>query len=246
MNTPRSNPDDLRCGEYVLGVLDAAGRKQFEQALQRDPQLAANAARWQSRLMPLNEDIGEIEPASYVWARIESELGFAPAGTSRPRPTSRLGRRLWDDIRVWRWIGIGSSVAALALVVYSIFPVRDESVVLPGRDTYQVASIVRDGGAPGWSAIIDAGHERMVIVPAGSTSIAADHASELWVIAPGARPVSLGLIATDRPTIVSLPPTRLALLNARSILAVSLEPRGGSPTGQPTGPVLAKGVVGGT
>ncbi|WP_410833724.1 anti-sigma factor domain-containing protein [Paraburkholderia sp. SIMBA_030] len=53
-------------------------------------------------------------------------------------------------------------------------------------------------------------------------------------------------MAADRPTIVSLPQDRLAQLNPRTTLAVSLEPHGGSPTGQPTGPVLAKGLVGGT
>lgn len=31
------------------------------------------------------------------------------------------------------------------------------------------------------------------------------------------------------------------LLKASVVLAVSLEPRGGSPTGQPTGPVLYQG-----
>ncbi|CAD6519665.1 hypothetical protein LMG27952_01181 [Paraburkholderia hiiakae] len=239
MNTPLSSPDDLRCAEYVLGVLDAAGRRHFEQALQRDSQLAASVAGWQNRLMPLNEDIDEIAPAPYVWARIQSELGFAPIETSRPRV------RLWDDIRLWRWIGIGSSLAAMALVILSVLPVRDRSIAGPGHDAYKVASLVRDGGGAGWAAIVDVERARMVIVPANGTPVAADRSTELWLIPPGAQPLSLGVIAGDRPTIVSLPQTRLALLNARATLAVSLEPRGGSPTGQPTGPVLAKGVVGG-
>ncbi|KXU86490.1 anti-sigma factor [Paraburkholderia monticola] len=239
MNTPLSSPDDLRCAEYVLGVLDAAGRRQIELALQHDRQLAASVARWQNRLMPLNEDIGEIEPASYVWARIQSELGFAPVEAPRPRV------RLWDDVRWWRWIGIGSSFAAMALVILLILPVRYGPVVGPSHDGYKVASIVRDGGAAGWTAIVDVERARMVIVPAYGNPVAADRSTELWLIAPGERPVSLGVIAVDRPTIVALPQTRLALLNERATLAVSLEPHGGSPSGQPTGPVLAKGVVGG-
>jgi anti-sigma-K factor RskA len=240
MNTPLSSSDDLRCAEYVLGILDAAERRQIEQALQRDPQLAASVASWENRLMPLNEDIGEIAPPPHVWTRIQSELGFAPAQPPRPRV------RLWDDVRLWRWIGIGSSLAALALAVLSILPLREEPAVVSAPGSYKVASIVREGGTAGWSAVIDAGRARMVVVPATSTSIAANRSVELWLIPPGAKPVSLGVIATDRTTIVSLPQARLALLNAQAVLAVSLEPRGGSPTGQPTGPVLAKGVVGGT
>ncbi|QBR03261.1 anti-sigma factor [Paraburkholderia pallida] len=239
MNTPLSSPDDLRCAEYVLGVLDSAGRRQIEQALLRDPKLAASAARWQSRLMPLNEDIDEIAPAPYVWARIQSELGFAPVEAPRPRV------RLWDNIRLWRWIGVGSSIAAMALLILSILPVRDARVAVPGQEGYKVASLVRDGGRAGWTAIVNVEQARMVVVPPNDIPVAADRSTELWLIAQGGRPVSLGVIAADRPTIVTLPQARLAQLNARAILAVSLEPRGGSPTGQPTGPVLAKGIVGG-
>ncbi|HHX4174269.1 TPA: anti-sigma factor, partial [Burkholderia contaminans] len=35
----------------------------------------------------------------------------------------------------------------------------------------------------------------------------------------------------------------VARLDARAVLAVSLEPHGGSPSGQPTGPVLATGAM---
>ncbi|WP_341316423.1 anti-sigma factor [Paraburkholderia sp. IMGN_8] len=243
MNTPLHDPDDLRCAEYALGVLDAAERKQIEEAMQHDPQWAANVARWQNRLMSLSEDMGEMTAPPQVWARIQSELGFA---RSAPRG-SRV--RLWDNIRLWRLIGIGSSVAAVALAivsVVSVVPFGQAPVTVPGNRDYMVASLVRQGGGAGWTATVDVQRARMVIVPAGGVPAAADRSTELWIIPPGARPISLGVIAADRPTIVSLPQDRLAQLNPRTILAVSLEPHGGSPTGQPTGPVLAKGLVGGT
>jgi len=37
----------------------------------------------------------------------------------------------------------------------------------------------------------------------------------------------------------------VARLGPTALLAVSVEPPGGSPTGQPTGPVIAKGAIGG-
>jgi anti-sigma-K factor RskA len=237
MNTPLHDPDDLRCAEYALGVLDAAERRQIEEAMRHDPHLAANVARWQNRLMPLSEDIGEITASPHVWARIRFELGFA-------RPAPRV--RLWDNVRLWRVIGIGSSVVAVALAIVSVLPVGRAPVTAPGNQDYMVASIVRQGGGAGWTATVDIQRARMVIVPADNVAAVADRSTELWIIPPGARPISLGVIAADRPTVVSLPLARLAQLNARAILAVSLEPSGGSPTGQPTGPVLAKGAVGGT
>lgn len=242
MNTPSHNPDDLRCAEYALGVLDADERRQIEEAMQRDPRLAANVARWQERLIPLSEDVGEMAPAPYVWARIQSELGFAPAAPYRPRAT------LWDNLRLWRWVGIGSSVTAVALAIVAVVPVwRGPAAVpeVPGNSGYLVANIGREGGGAGWTATVDVRRARMVIVPANGTPVAADRSTELWLIPSGARPISLGVIAANRSTIVTLPPARLAQLDSRAILAVSLEPYGGSPTGQPTGPVVAKGGIGG-
>jgi anti-sigma-K factor RskA len=40
---------------------------------------------------------------------------------------------------------------------------------------------------------------------------------------------------------IKVPLDLLARVNKEAVLAVSLEPPGGSPTGQPTGPVIANG-----
>ncbi|MGH7153988.1 MAG: anti-sigma factor domain-containing protein, partial [Acetobacteraceae bacterium] len=65
---------------------------------------------------------------------------------------------------------------------------------------------------------------------------------ELWALPPGAtRPISLGVVpAATRGLVVSHPAVPLTL---RTQLMVSLEPKGGSPTGQPTGPVLFAGTL---
>ncbi|KAF0114734.1 MAG: hypothetical protein FD150_1373, partial [Rhodobacteraceae bacterium] len=61
---------------------------------------------------------------------------------------------------------------------------------------------------------------------------------ELWIIAPNANPVSLGLLQ-DRPLVVTYPTPPEGF-----VFAVSVEPEGGSPTGQPTGPVILTAEVG--
>ncbi|MEM5370860.1 anti-sigma factor [Paraburkholderia azotifigens] len=57
----------------------------------------------------------------------------------------------------------------------------------------------------------------------------------------GAKPIPPSVFAADAPVSVSLSPQMVSLIGTKAILAVSLEPRGGSPTGQPTGPILASG-----
>jgi anti-sigma-K factor RskA len=42
---------------------------------------------------------------------------------------------------------------------------------------------------------------------------------------------------------LALDPALLARLGPTAALAVSVEPIGGSPTGQPTGPVIGKGTI---
>lgn len=64
---------------------------------------------------------------------------------------------------------------------------------------------------------------------------------ELWLIPPGDKPHSLGLIDPNRPVTIKVPKDLLTQVNNEAVLAVSLEPPGGSPTGQPTGPVIANG-----
>jgi anti-sigma-K factor RskA len=64
---------------------------------------------------------------------------------------------------------------------------------------------------------------------------------ELWLIGPGEKPRSLGLIDAGRPVHINLPAELIQRIAADATLAVSLEPPGGSPTGLPTGPVIANG-----
>jgi anti-sigma-K factor RskA len=108
-----------------------------------------------------------------------------------------------------------------------------------------VASIEQDNGVAGWTATMDLQHHRMLVVPATPAALASGRDAELWLIPPGGKPLSLGVIARTKPTSVNLRPDLLAQLSARALLAVSVEPRGGSPTGQPTGPVVAKGAISG-
>lgn len=80
----------------------------------------------------------------------------------------------------------------------------------------------------------------MIVVPASVTDLN-QRVLELWIIAPGDRPRSLGLIEPGRPVHIHVPPTLMPHFSTAATLAVSLEPPGGSPTGLPTGPVIANG-----
>ncbi|MFM0758142.1 anti-sigma factor [Paraburkholderia strydomiana] len=234
MNTPASSDEnDMRCGEYVLGVLSDDERREIELAMQQEPGVSESLARWQARLMPLTEDLAAVAPPPRVWDALEFQLGWT-------RDERRAG--LWNNLTFWRWTGLTSVVAAcaLAIVLTRTVSLRNAAVPAAGAQ-YLVATLERQGAGAGWTATVDAQHAQIVVVPPHDFAIAADKSTQMWMIPPAAKPISLGVIDTQRPTIVKVSRAQLQTLGPKSTLAVSLEPQGGSPTGQPTGPVLAAG-----
>jgi anti-sigma-K factor RskA len=238
MNTPADDGnDELRYAEYVLGVLDADARAAVAHEVETTSEAAVAVALWQHRLTPLADEIDEVAPAPYVWARIHDTLHLdAPS-----RAQSSKG--LWDNLQLWRRLGIGASAVAVALLVVVSLPrtARTPTVVSAG---YMASTIQQDNGSTGWTATMDLEHARMVVVPAMPVAFAEGRAPELWLIPAGGKPISVGMIARDKPVTLALDPALLARLGPTAALAVSVEPIGGSPTGQPTGPVIGKGTIG--
>ncbi|BAN26990.1 anti-sigma factor [Caballeronia insecticola] len=239
MNTPNRDEDDLRCAEYALGVLDAQERQAFEAAVSRDAALERTLEAWQRRFAPLAEDIRAVAPPERVWTRIRRDLGFMSA-----QPGTAARKNWWDSLSLWRWLTMGASVAALVLLGVNFIGTRQApqaptTAAVPSD--YLVATISRKDGAAHWTATVDVRRGTMVVVPVALLSMPADRTTELWLIPPNAKPIPLGVFASNQPATMSLPPQILAQMTAQAVLAVSDEPSGGSPTGAPTGPVLATG-----
>jgi anti-sigma-K factor RskA len=238
MNTPlREDDDDLRYAEYVLGVLDVDARAAMVQDIESSPAAAAAVAMWERNLLPLADEVVDVVPASYMWVRIRDALKLnAPA-----RETPRKG--LWNSLPLWHWIGIGASAVAVAALLIIIAPPRHSSAPMAVSVGYMVSSIQQDNGVTGWTATMDLQNARMVVVPAAPAALAQGRAPELWLIPAGQKPISVGMILPDKPTTLMLDPVLMSRLGPTSALAVSVEPVGGSTTGQPTGPVIAKGAI---
>jgi len=135
-----------------------------------------------------------------------------------------------------------SVVAACALAIVLTRTVTLHNVPTPTAGTqYLVATLERQGAGAGWTATVDTQHAQIVVVPPHDFTVAANQSTEMWLIPQGMKPISLGVIDAQRPTLVHVAQAQLQRLGPQTTLAVSLEPHGGSPTGEPTGPVLAAG-----
>ncbi len=227
----RRDEDDREppsAAEYVLGVLDARARRRCEFRALRDPAFAREVAFWEERLGGLAEGVPPVRPPASAWARIEAALGGAASAKEEGG--------IWQSLAFWRGLAIGASalaVACLAALIY-VGTVAPPSAPL-------VARLDAEGGQAGFVAAVSSGGGSLTIVPAALLSAQEHKAMELWLIPSGEKPHSLGLIDPSRPVTITVPKDLLSKVNSEAILAVSLEPPGGSPTGQPTGPVIANG-----
>jgi anti-sigma-K factor RskA len=114
--------------------------------------------------------------------------------------------------------------------------------LVPSARQPLMATLAGSAGQPNFVASVTASGNSLVVVPAAL--LTNDPRSiELWLIPRGAnqRPHSLGLVQPGQPIRLTIPPDLVGRIGPDATLAVSLEPPGGAPTGQPTGPVIASG-----
>ncbi|MES2366882.1 MAG: anti-sigma factor [Pseudomonadota bacterium] len=216
------NDPELRqklASEYVLGTLHGRARARFERLLRNDARLRDEVAAWQTRLMPLADAVPPVNPPPRVWRNIQTRLGM--------HAVSR-----WS-LTFWRNLGLVSTAAALMLAVYiAIVPLRTPALAY-------VALINDTQAKPAW--VVSASGSQLTIKSLAPRTLAANQSLQLWLLPTGGKPVSLGLMPLTGSKTAALPIRVSDQFAHAPAVAISLEPAGGSPTGQPTGPVLYQG-----
>jgi anti-sigma-K factor RskA len=103
-----------------------------------------------------------------------------------------------------------------------------------------VAVVDRGGELP--ALIVNVDQKSGVVTVRSLTAEApSDRSHELWYIGAGEKPRSLGVI-DHAGTGLSIRTNSIAGFNPTdAVFAITLEPRGGSPSGDPTGPIVYSG-----
>ena len=233
-----SRPDrrerlDRLAAEYALGTSPPLVRRRLATIAHRDRVVADALRQWEERLAPLAAGVPAITPAPRVWARIASSLGIE----MRPPPAAPAPAPWWARLALWRALTIASAVIAVALGIAKF-------AQPPGPDVAPIVVVLAGADAkPALIATASRLNRYLTIKPVGNTAPAAGQVFELWALPQASPTKSLGVIPAGRVVQVPLTaPADEALTNIPA-LAVSLEPPGGSPTGQPTGPVLYSGTI---
>jgi anti-sigma-K factor RskA len=212
--------------EYVLGLLEPAETAEIEAQIEGDAELKAAVAASRERFLPL--DMG-VEPATVeekLWRKIEAALPARQAVVSTP-PANDNRRN------GWRATVLSALAAALLMAVglgWSLTRVVEPVVI---------AVLINEAGEA-QAVVEDFGSEKATVrllrdfdVPEGKTF-------QVWTLpSQEMGPVSLGLI--DRARSVRLQAPSLPAPRNDQLYEITLEQQGGSPTGRPTGPIIAKG-----
>jgi anti-sigma-K factor RskA len=231
---------DALAGEYVLGTLDAAERAAVAARRQQEPALDAAIEAWTRRLAPLDEMAPPVEPPTELFARIQGAISaISPGPTSAGSVASARGEivDLTRRLRRWRAAAFagGALAAGLALVILA------QNFLRQTEPSSFVAVLQRDAASPAFLVEVDLGTRLLTVRP-----VAAERepgkSYELWIIhAKLGPPKSLGVIAdqgfTVRPALAGYD----SAVIEDATYAVTLEPKGGSPTGAPTSPPLWTG-----
>lgn len=231
------NPElrDRLAAEYALGTLRGAARRRFQRLMRDDPALRDLTLGWEMRLNDMAATVKPVTPRVEVWQAIDRALGPLP----RPQH-ERQGflSRLWESLGFWRASAFGGFAVAAALI---LFIAIGRAPVAP--ETRYIAVLIDEQATPVLVASLTAENGKLSIRSVKPTTIAADKDLELWVVPPeGGAPRSLGLLNKGMQALVTLTQSDASDLT-QGVLAVSLEPSGGSTTGAPTGPVLFHGQV---
>ncbi|HKA78913.1 MAG TPA: anti-sigma factor [Xanthobacteraceae bacterium] len=261
---------DRLAAEYALGALSGLERRRFERLLSEDRDLRELVEHWELRLNLLAESAPPVEPRAQVWDaiarriaptpapvregwldRLWDSLGFwrAAAGLAAataaalivyvafvsprvaPQQIAALDERLARIEDAAR--GLGDRLAGLATRVDAVASRPTHVGVLLDKDQRPMMTVDLDT-ADGRLVL------RLNLTPPRDFTT---NVLEVWLVSPDGTRRSLGILPSERPgtTIALVLPHDTAEALAKASLAVSLEPKGGSTTGRPSGPVLFTG-----
>lgn len=226
---PPGGDDDFVAAEYVLGVLPAPERETAARRIEADPAFAQLVESWEARLSPMAEEYVEVAPPRHVKDALGRRL-FG-AGNDAPRGLARL----WQSVLVWRMATALSLAAAIVVAVIAFGDVTR-------RDTAEQRYVASLSQA-------ESDVHYVIVYDPDSSDLGLSHVTgprpegrdfELWVI-DGGEPRSLGVIPSGSSVHLAVRDAMKQALETGEALAISAEPEGGSPTGQPTGPIVAQG-----
>lgn len=225
--------------EYVLGTLRGSARDRFEYLRITDPKVEQAIYYWEAQLNPMATDIESITPSDDVWEAIVNQLGFPEIDESA---IDKLNEQPVIDVgpdenvpvelaqkpsanQAWKLLS-GFAVAA-SFVLAILFYQMQSAVETPTS----IAVFSNEEAQTVWS--VEVREKSLFVRSTQNLPRLANNDYQLWIVpASGDAPISLGVLEQSGGFAIVKPDIFDDV--AIAALAVSLEPKGGSPNGAPT------------
>ena len=219
--------------EYVVGTQTHRVRARIAWLARGDVALRAAIATWNAMLTPLAAAAPEVTPPARVWRAIEARIAGRVFG-SRPAVS------VWERLGLWRFAAGLSAACAVLLAVYI------QQMPAPAPAMSSVAVLSDDKQQPAlvimWPPQTKPQNRHVMVRALTQTAPPEGKSYELWMLpTPTSKPVSLGVIGRDARQVIELTAAASIMIPGIWGMAITVEPAGGSPTGQPTGPVIYSG-----
>ncbi|MES2885402.1 MAG: anti-sigma factor [Pseudomonadota bacterium] len=252
MSTRYQDNQELRgqlAAEYALGTLRGRARARFEKLLRGDVTLRGEVTFWQERFSEFATRLKPVAPRAVVWAALQQTIE-ADAARKVVRIPTRAAQPAKQSRRplIWQTWAAAATVAAVAMGFGLLREQARTETLVAALDAAQnkpmpyLAVLQPAGGDARWAISVHTEEQVIRVVLSGS-KMPADtkkRSLELWMLDSKGKPHSLGLLPVSGSKAVDLPLPKMPPeeLGVTLTLAISEEPRGGSPTGLPTGKVL--------
>jgi anti-sigma-K factor RskA len=253
MTTPEQTPDEVRdlLGAYALGALDPEERAQVDALLLSDATARTELHELEQAAAWLGH--ASLRPPTSAWDAIQAEVqrdltpgtsaellpeAHPEAPTALPAPTPIRSR---SERRFSRLLVAAAAVLVLALGAVGVFTIVDRSSDSDSITNQYESALSNPKAQVTTLRSQDGQYTARAVVLRNHTGYLADAAMpelpsgrdyQLWSITPDG-PVSVGLMRGD-PAI-----RKFTVAESTSALAVTNEPRGGSPA--PTGTPVVSG-----
>lgn len=229
--------DKVLVAEYALGLLEGGERALMAHRVASEPALSAEMRVWRDRLAALDREFAETPAPPEALGRIEHRLW---GEAIEPSPVARAVN-WWNSLSFMRGLAVAGYALAFVAVGYAFMqPPRVDPNTLA---TQLVAALqATEGSGVEFVAFYDQVSGAVRITSLSGEALA-ENDYELWYIKGDAPAVSMGVLPVNQRLEIPLDAAARSGIEAGTTLAVTLERKGGSPTGVAEGPIVAVGKI---
>jgi anti-sigma-K factor RskA len=228
-----SEDDQVLVAEFALDLLDGGERATVARRIAAEPVLRADLQLWRARLSTLDGEFASETPPARIYPAIERRL-FGE--TQKAKKGGFFG--WWSDLTVLRGMVVAGHVLAFVAIGYILTLPRFDAQTAA---TQLVAALqANEGSGVEFVAFYDTGTQSVRLIGLQGQAVP-DKDFELWYIRGDEPAVSMGVIPVDQRIEIPLDAVAKAKIGDGTVLAVTLEQKGGSPTGKAQGPIVAVG-----